>query len=438
MLLGKGGARLFDELGIEPEIYHLNEAHGLAAAFHVLAKTGSVEEVRKRFVFTTHTPEEAGNEKMDVNTMNTFSFFDGLSMEQVRAAVGLTDNTFNYTLAALRLSHIANGVSKLHGEVSRQMWKDYEGICPITHITNAQNQKYWQDPELAEAFHARNKEAFIRRKRALKKALFRIVGEQTGRVFDPNCLTIVWARRFAAYKRPDLVTGNPTMFERMLQRTNYPVQFIWAGKPYPMDHGAIEIFNRLNDMTAKYPRSAVLTGYELGLSRYLKNGSDVWLNNPVVTREASGTSGHVRGHERLHLRLHQRRLDLRICQGRGKLLRYSGGLSPTVPGSPRPLRPRQLLQHSGRQDSPALLRSQRQVDGHRLQCNDGHLSRVRLRPHGGRILHQDVQQLGAIPPGCRTILTGCPAFRGAAFFELEENKSNSPFRLPPAHPSGNN
>ena len=86
VLLGKGGARLFDELGIEPEIYHLNEAHGLAAAFHVLAKTGSVEEVRKRFVFTTHTPEEAGNEKMDVNTMNTFSFFDGLSMEQVRAA----------------------------------------------------------------------------------------------------------------------------------------------------------------------------------------------------------------------------------------------------------------------------------------------------------------------------------------------------------------
>lgn len=117
---------------------------------------------RKRFVFTTHTPEEAGNEKMDVNTMNTFSFFDGLSMEQVRAAVGLTDNTFNYTLAALRLSHIANGVSKLHGEVSRQMWKDYEGVCPIIHITNAQNQKYCRTRNWAEAFQARNKEAFIR------------------------------------------------------------------------------------------------------------------------------------------------------------------------------------------------------------------------------------------------------------------------------------
>lgn len=293
VLLGKGGARLFEELGIEPEIYHLNEAHALAAAFHVLSKTKSVEEVRKRFVFTTHTPEEAGNEKMDINTMNTFSFFDGLSIEEVRNAIGLHDgdNTFNYTLAALRLSHKANGVSKLHGDVSIDMWKNYEGICPITYVTNAQNQKYWQDYELAEAFRAKDKDAFRRRKRALKKDLFRIVGEQTGRVFDPNCLTIVWARRFAGYKRPDLITHNPTCFERMLQRTNRPVQFIWAGKPYPTDHNAIEIFNHLNRLTAKYPRSAVLVGYEMGLSRYLKNGSDLWLNNPVVTREASGTSG---------------------------------------------------------------------------------------------------------------------------------------------------
>jgi starch phosphorylase len=293
ILLGKGGARLFEELGVEPEIYHLNEAHGLAAAFHVLAKTKSVEEVRKRFVFTTHTPEEAGNEKMDINTMNTFSFFDGLNLDEVRQAIQLdpSDNTFNYTLAALRLSHKANGVSKLHGDVSIDMWKGYDNICPITSITNAQNQKYWQDHELAEAFQARDKEAFRRRKRALKKDLFRIVGEQTGRVFDPNCLTIVWARRFAAYKRPDLITHNPTCFERMLQRTNRPVQFIWAGKPYPTDHKAVEIFNGLNQLTAKYPRSAVLVGYEMGLSRALKNGSDIWLNNPVVTREASGTSG---------------------------------------------------------------------------------------------------------------------------------------------------
>lgn len=291
VVLGKGGARLFEELGVEPDIYHLNEAHGLAAAFHVLSKTHNTEEVRKRFVFTTHTPEEAGNEKMDLNMMNSFSFFDGLSLDEVRQAVDLHDDTFNYTLAALRLSHKANGVSKLHGEVSRDMWKNYEGICPITHVTNAQNRNYWQDYELAEAFAKKDKEAFKRRKRSLKKDLFRLVGEQTGKVFDQDTLTIVWARRFAAYKRPDLVTGNPTCFERMLQRTNRPVQFIWAGKPYPTDYRAVEIFNGLNNLTHKYPRAAVLTGYELGQSRLLKNGSDIWLNNPVVTREASGTSG---------------------------------------------------------------------------------------------------------------------------------------------------
>ena len=118
-----------------------------------------------------------------------------------------------------------------------------------------------------------------------------MVGEQTGHLFDPDTLTIVWARRFAAYKRPALITENPVMFERMLQRTNRPVQMIWAGKPYPTDFAAVDIFNKLNKLSERFPRCAVLTGYELELSRILKNGSDIWLNNPVVTREASGTSG---------------------------------------------------------------------------------------------------------------------------------------------------
>ncbi len=294
IVLGQGGARLFEELGVEPEIYHMNEAHSIGAAFNMLARNGgNVEEVRRRFVFTTHTPEEAGNEKMDINLMNNFSFFDGLTLEQVRSMLKLDPNeqTFNYTLAALRLSHIANGVSELHGEVSRQMWQNYSDICPITHVTNAQNSAYWQDAELAEAFVSRDKRAFLNRKRALKRDLFRVVGEQSGHLFDQDTLTIVWARRFAAYKRPALITENPVMFERMLQRTNRPVQMIWAGKPYPTDFTAVDIFNKLNRLSDKYPRCAVLTGYELGLSRLLKNGSDIWLNNPVVTREASGTSG---------------------------------------------------------------------------------------------------------------------------------------------------
>ena len=294
IVLGQGGARLFEELGVEPEIYHLNEAHAIGAAFHMLARNGgNVDEVRKRFVFTTHTPVEAGNEKKDINLLSGFSFFDGLSLNQVRSMLQLApdEQTFNFTLAALRLSHRANGVSALHGEVSRRMWQGYSDICPITHITNAQNREYWQDPELAEAFSKGDKAAFKRRKRELKKNLFRLVGEQTGHLFDPDTLTIVWARRFADYKRPDLITQDAARFERMLQRTNRPVQMIWAGKPYPTDFTAVEIFNKLISLSKKYPRCAVLTGYEMVLSRLLKNGSDIWLNNPVVPLEASGTSG---------------------------------------------------------------------------------------------------------------------------------------------------
>lgn len=291
ILLGVGGARLFEELGVEPEVYHLNEAHAIGAAFHVLSKTRDVQKVRDRFVFTTHTPEEAGNEKDDFNLMYNFSMFGDLSMDEVRHFIGLEDNTFNYSLAALRLSRIANGVSRLHGEVSREMWSHYDNICPIISITNAQNKKYWVDYELEEARLSGNVEEFRQRKKELKKMLFTMVGDQTGRIFDPECLTIVWARRFAAYKRPDLVLGNPTCFDRMLKRTNKPVQFIWAGKPYPFDHNAINLFNHLNSLSNTYARTAVLVGYELALSRLLKNGADIWLNTPIVTREASGTSG---------------------------------------------------------------------------------------------------------------------------------------------------
>jgi len=124
----------------------------------------------------------------------------------VREITACYDDTFNHTLVGLRLSHNANGVSKLHGEVSRDMWKNYPDICPITHITNAQNKKYWADAALEEAFQNKDREALIKRKTRLKAKLFDIVADQTGKLFDPNVLTIVWARRFADYKRPNLIT----------------------------------------------------------------------------------------------------------------------------------------------------------------------------------------------------------------------------------------
>jgi starch phosphorylase len=291
IILGAGGAKLLDELGVDPEVWHLNEAHGLSAAFHIYKKHGSAEEVRKRLVFTTHTPEEAGNEKTDFNLLENFTFFSGVPEDEVREITGIDDNVFNHSLAALRLAKKANGVSKLHGEVSRQMWKDEPDLCEITHITNAQNKKYWGDHGMENALRENSTDTLRSRKRELKERLFRVVADQTGKLFDPDVLTIVWARRFAGYKRPDLITRDIRMFREILNNNERPVQLIWAGKPYPFDYSAIDTFDALIRLTKDYPNATVLTGYELELSRFLKNGSDVWLNNPVVTREASGTSG---------------------------------------------------------------------------------------------------------------------------------------------------
>jgi len=291
MVLGLGGAKLLDALDFEPDIYHLNEAHAVSSVFHLYNKYKSAEKIREKMVFTTHTPEEAGNEKHDIYFLENLSFFDGIPLETVREITGIQDNTFNHSLVALRLSHKANGVSKLHGEVSRDMWKDYSGICPITHITNAQSKKYWVDPWLDDAHASKDREELINRKKRLKTKLFEVVADQTGKIFDPDILTIVWARRFAEYKRPDLITRDFEKFKSLMTDTKKPIQIIFAGKPYPTDYGAIHNFDNLMHISKEFKNMAVLIGHELKLSRQLKKGCDVWLNNPRVTREASGTSG---------------------------------------------------------------------------------------------------------------------------------------------------
>lgn len=291
MVLGIGGARLLEELKYEPDVYHFNEAHAISAVFPLFEKYKKVTELKKRVVFTTHTPEEAGNEKHDIHFLESLGFFSGVPMATVRKITGIQDDVFNHSLAALRLSRKANGVSKLHGEVSRQMWKSYPRICEITHITNAQNKHYWVDPQLETARVKKDVEAISERKKELKQVLFKTVADQAGKIFDPNVLTLVWARRFAAYKRPDMLSWDVERFKKLLNNPEFPVQIIWAGKPYPKDEGAINTFNHLFYLSHYFPNMAVLTGYELALSKVLKDGSDVWLNTPVVTREASGTSG---------------------------------------------------------------------------------------------------------------------------------------------------
>jgi starch phosphorylase len=291
ILLGVGGAKLVDELGFNPDRYHLNEAHGVSSVFYLYKKFGNVEDIKKRLVFTTHTPEEAGNEKHDINLCHKMSYFCGLGLDEVRKLTGLQDDQFNHSLVALRFARLANGVSQLHGDVSRAMWSKYPGICPIISITNAQNWTYWADKQLYRASDENNDTWWDDRKKYLKKRAFEIVADQTGKVFNPNVLTIVWARRFAGYKRAEFLTRDKERFERIISDKKRPVQFIWAGKPYPMDYPAINDFNNLVHLSKNYKNVAVLVGYELGLSKRLKQSADIWLNNPRVPREASGTSG---------------------------------------------------------------------------------------------------------------------------------------------------
>lgn len=291
ILLGAGGAKLLDILERPTEIYHMNEGHALPLCFYLLDKYKNIDEVKKRVVFTTHTPELAGNEEHSIPLLNGMSFFNGLTVKQVEDYVKPENGSLNYTLTALRLAKRANGVSQLHGDVARKMWEKYEGICKIDAITNAQNKSYWLDKELEKALAKDKDNALTERKKELKYKLFRAVANQTGKLFDPNVLTIVWARRFAAYKRANLLLSDFDRFLKIVKNEKYPVQIIWAGKPYPEDYAAINIFNEIYWKVKDIPACTVLTGYELWLSGHLKKGSDVWLNNPRLYHEASGTSG---------------------------------------------------------------------------------------------------------------------------------------------------
>jgi starch phosphorylase len=292
ILLGVGGAKLMDEIGFNPDLYHLNEAHAISASFYLYQKFNkNIGEVRKRLVFTTHTPEEAGNEKHDIYLCHKMSYFCGLTLDETRKLTGITDDQFNHSLVALRFAKLANGVSALHGRVSRAMWSRYEGVCPIISITNAQNYRYWADKQLYEKMEKGDDFWWDDRKKHLKKRAFEIVADQTGKIFDPNIFTIVWARRFAGYKRAELITRDIERFNRLTSNTRYPVQIIWGGKPYPMDYPAINDFNHLVHLSRGYKNVAVVVGYELALSKRMKQAADCWLNNPRVPREASGTSG---------------------------------------------------------------------------------------------------------------------------------------------------
>lgn len=293
IVLGVGGVKVLEALNHKVDIYHMNEGHALPLVYELYGKHyQTMETLREHVVFTTHTPEAAGNEEHNINFLHEMGFFNGHSLETVRKLSGYGHgDDFSLTVGALRSAKIANAVSKIHGKVANKMWAHIDDRCDIISITNAQNKKYWTDKTLIRALDEHEDYEVMARKKHLKKLLFDLVADQTGKMFDPEVLTIVWARRFAEYKRPDLLKYDLERFVRLITNEERPVQIIWAGKPYPFDHGAIDTFNELIRISHYYKNIAVITGYELRISRLLKQGSDVWLNTPRVTREASGTSG---------------------------------------------------------------------------------------------------------------------------------------------------
>jgi starch phosphorylase len=141
------------------------------------------------------------------------------------------------------------------------------------------------------ALKSNNDNALVERKRTCKAMLFEEVADQCGVLFNPDVLTIVFAKRFAGYKRAELLLHDMDYLHQLLSSKETPIQMIWAGKPYPLDYEAISSFDKIVNLCKSYPNCAILVGYELRLSKLLKKGADVWLNTPRLTREASGTSG---------------------------------------------------------------------------------------------------------------------------------------------------
>lgn len=283
-ILGIAGIRALEAAGYKYDLIHLNEGHALPAAFELLRMyNGDLNKVKEKTVFTTHTPVSAGNEVHWVDMLMEAGFFAGNSRE---TAVQLGGESFSLTVAALRMSKLANAVSQLHGLVSNKMWEHVEGRCPITAITNAVHLPSWMDDRIKAA---KTGEDLLSVKRKMKEELFKYVAAKTGKRLNPDVLTITWARRFADYKRAWLIFMDRDRIVKYLKENK--IQLIFSGKFHPADTLGRDMFNNILKLSYELPNVVVLPNYELDLSAILKKGTDVWLNTPLRPFEASGTSG---------------------------------------------------------------------------------------------------------------------------------------------------
>ena len=353
IILGIGGIRALKALGYEPAVIHMNEGHSAFSGLERLRELmlngltfdEALQMVRNTALFTTHTPIPAGNEAFEFDLMRTYfrSFWENLGLtENQFFDLGRNLNehqheNFSLTVLALNLSSMANGVSKIHGQVSRAMWKQvFPGLpqeeIPIGHITNGIHTETWLHPlmiqliekhlgadwrnHITEASFWQRVDAipdaeFWQTMQAMRREMADYLRAEYARrlkrfatanhkfpapeeILDPNTLTIGFARRFAPYKRATLIFKNPERLKAILNNPERPVQIIFSGKAHPHNDAGKELIRTINRFAQEdgYRGKIVFVeGYSMAVSRALVSGSDVWLNNPRRPLEASGTSG---------------------------------------------------------------------------------------------------------------------------------------------------
>lgn len=351
IVLGIGGYRALQALRLRPTVYHMNEGHSaflsLEHIWHLMQEHGlSFSEARElastSLIFTTHTPVEAGH---DYFTCDLIDRYFGETARKLGLSLGEFHDLgrvhgagdFCMTILALRLASRFNGVSKLHGEVSRKMWQSLwpkvpANEVPIGHVTNGVHFRSWLSAELNQLYdrylgpqwrdepasgetwsrvhsipseelwrtHERRRErlvAFARRHvrdQRVRRGAPQAEIEAAAEVLDPDALTIGFARRFATYKRAALILSDLPRLRRMLTDKARPLQIIFAGKAHPKDDAGKELIRRISEVSRDPElgrRIVFLSDYDMAVARYLVQGVDVWLNTPLRPNEASGTSG---------------------------------------------------------------------------------------------------------------------------------------------------
>lgn len=294
MVLGVGGARALQKLGIDVDVLHFNEGHAVFAGLELIADrmaTGmSFQDAwawaRKRIVFTTHTPVPAGNEIHPLKDLRRI----GAALELVDSELEqIGGNPFSMTVAGLRLSHAANAVAQLHAETAKQMWKDVSDAAPILGITNGVHQPTWQDDRIREAAK-KGESALLETHAVLKRELVQLIQERNGVKLDPERPIIGFARRAAPYKRANLILRDPEWLSTLVK--THGVQLVFSGKAHPADVNGKKLLQEIFKYSKEWPDAIVfLQNYDMEIGRRMTRGADVWLNNPVRPLEASGTSG---------------------------------------------------------------------------------------------------------------------------------------------------